>query len=176
MYHEYLLSNESFYPNGIYKYPTGWWRNRFVKLFSGSISIVSYSPKFNFLSYHISIHLLKLNISLFVSNWFSIPSSFCLFYSVPLETMLFSVLFKILKWNWIFFFFLTRFDKLKKMVFFFFFFNMIFGNYEIFRKLERSYYSNSTIDSKNFLLFLLYISILTFSFLLITMYSLLNLL
>lgn len=174
MYHEYLLSNESFYPNGIYKYPTGWWRNRFVKLFSGSISIVSYSPKFNFLSYHISIHLLKLNISLFVSNWFSIPSSFCLFYSVPLETMLFSVLFKILKWNWIFFFFLHVSISWRKWFFFFLIWFLetmkFFENWnDLIIRIQQSI-------QKIFLLFLLYISILTFSFLLITMYSLLNLL
>ena len=61
-----ICPNGSFYPNGIYKYPTGGRRNRFINLFSGSTSIVSshcsYSPNSIFLPYSITIHLLKLNI------------------------------------------------------------------------------------------------------------------
>lgn len=85
-----------------------------------------------------------------------------------------------LRWNW-FFFFLTRFDKSKKMFFFFFFFLIwffktmkFFENWnDLIIRIQQSIQKDCS--EENFL-FLLCISILIFSFLLITMYSLLDLL
>lgn len=147
-----ICPNGSFYPNGIYKYPTGGWRNRFINLFSGSTSIVSSHCSYfltQFFYHTLSLYTFWNLISRFQFRKFFIPSFLCL-YSLPLETMLFSknALLKIEMESNFSFFFLhvsrTSWSKCFFLSFSSFFVGLyrFFGNCEIFQKLERSYYSN----------------------------------
>lgn len=111
-----ICPNGSFYPNGIYKYPTGGWRNRFINLFSGSTSIVSSHCSYfltQFFYHTLSLYTFWNLIShswIFQFRKFFIPSFLLSLFPSPRNNAVFKKC-SIQNWNEIEFFFFLYVSK-----------------------------------------------------------------